>query len=201
MKRELVDNDFNNNFIIWARGVDKTIFNSSYRSKTIHPRPYLLYVGRVSIEKNIEAFLKLDFPEHDKIVVGNGPDLERLEKEYNHRQDIKFVGAQFGNDLASWYAGADCFVFPSKTDTYGIVMIESLCCGTPVAGYPVTGPNDIITCDMFGDVSENLQIAVESVLFTDKLYPEWRAEREQKAQKMFSWDNCADIFINSLVKR
>jgi glycosyltransferase involved in cell wall biosynthesis len=194
MEHELKQKKFKNKFTVWSRGVDSSIFNSSSKAKTIYRRPYLLYVGRVSVEKNIEAFLSLNSPEHDKVVVGNGPDLARLQKQYSGRDDIIFAGAQFGKDLASWYAGADCFVFPSKTDTYGIVMIESLCCGTPVAGYTVTGPMDVLVRPEFGEAFDNLDHAVYCILCDLKFY-----DCEKMAQEMFSWDKCVDIFINSLV--
>lgn len=134
--------------------------------------------------------------------MGDGPDLQRLKRENYHREDILFVGAQFGKELASWYAGADCFVFPSKTDTYGIVMIESLCCGTPIAGYNVTGPIDIVDREIFGSTFECLQYAVEDVLNCQSSeYAASRDQREKISQKEFTWKNCATIFANSLVPR
>jgi glycosyltransferase involved in cell wall biosynthesis len=199
MRNELIAKGFNNSFIVWARGVDETVFNSSTKQKLA--KPYLLYVGRVSVEKNIDAFMKLDFPDHIKVIVGDGPDLARLKSENEHRQDILFVGVKFGKDLAAWYAGADCFVFPSKTDTYGIVMIESLCCGTPVAGYDVTGPVDIITRPEFGEAYPHLQTAVEIVLDEFKHDPDRRQQCEDLSRQMFTWYNCASIFAKSLVAK
>ncbi len=200
MRDELKNNNFNNCFTVWSRGVDATIFNSS--QKKILAKPYLLYVGRVSVEKNIDAFFALDFPDHIKVVVGDGPDLERLKQENDHRSDIVFTGVKFGKDLAAWYAGAECFVFPSKTDTYGIVMIEALCCGTPVAGYDVTGPIDVVDRSAFGYTSICLQDAVETVLYnTTTQYATTRKDREKISQERFTWKNCATIFANSLVAR
>ena len=104
------------------------------------PRPVFLYVGRVAVEKNIRAFLDLDLP-GSKVVVGDGPQLPALRREYPR---VQFLGARFGEALARAYAGADAFVFPSLTDTFGLVMLEALACGTPVAAFPVTGPLDVL---------------------------------------------------------
>ena len=126
----------------WTRGIDTNVFKPAL---TAHPvladlqRPILLSVGRVAIEKNLESFL--DAPvAGTKVVVGEGPALAQLQKQY---PDAIFMGS-FGSELAQAYAAADVFVFPSKTDTFGLVMIEALACGVPVAGYPVPGPLDII---------------------------------------------------------
>ena len=104
------------------------------------PRPIFLYVGRVAVEKNIRAFLDLDLP-GSKVVVGDGPQLDALRRDY---PAVRFTGARFGAALARAYAGADVFVFPSLTDTFGLVLLEALACGTPVAAFPVTGPLDVL---------------------------------------------------------
>ncbi len=123
----------------WGRGVDLASFGPGIEPPDLYwrlERPIQLYVGRVAVEKNIEAFLRCRHP-GSKVVVGDGPALARLKKEF---PDAHFLGRQSGAALASCYAGADVFVFPSRTDTFGLVMIEALACGTPVAAYPVTGP-------------------------------------------------------------
>ena len=128
---------------------------------TFYPREkkcidnYILYVGRVSKEKNLEAFLNLPTQE-SKVVVGPGPMLDVYKATY---KDVEFVGPKFGNELAQFYSDASVFVFPSKTDTYGIVMIEAMACGTPVAAYPVTGPIDVIEPNLNGCVNEDLEKA------------------------------------------
>ena len=124
---------------IWPRGVDLDQFNTSvppHEAMTGLPRPILLNVGRVAVEKNIEAFLDLDVP-GSKVVVGGGPALDKLKADYPR---VLFLGPKHGAELASTYASADVFVFPSRTDTFGLVNIEALACGLPVAAYPVAGP-------------------------------------------------------------
>ena len=119
----------------WSRGVDLDLFRPEPREDWGLPRPVFLYVGRVAVEKNIGAFLDLDLP-GSKVVVGGGPILSRLRREY---PDVLFTGPRYGEALARAYAGADVFVFPSLTDTFGLVLLEALACGTPVAAFPVTG--------------------------------------------------------------
>jgi glycosyltransferase involved in cell wall biosynthesis len=121
----------------------------------------LLYVGRVSKEKNIEKFCELDIPDTTKIVVGDGPARKCLEKKY---PNVNFVGYKFGEELARYYQRADVFVFPSKVDTFGIVILESMACGTPVAGYNVTGPKDQIINGINGYIDNNLETAVKKCL-------------------------------------
>jgi glycosyltransferase involved in cell wall biosynthesis len=124
----------------WSRGVDLALFKPDPREQWDLPRPIFLHVGRVAVEKNIAAFLDLDLP-GSKIVVGGGPILERLRREY---PNVLFTGPLRDESLARAYAGADVFVFPSLTDTFGLVLLEALACGTPVAGFPVTGPIDVL---------------------------------------------------------
>ena len=158
------------------------------------PRPVLLNVGRVAPEKNLEAFLSLKVP-GTKVVVGDGPALESLRKRY---PDTVFLGSLSGEDLASAYRAADCFVFPSLTDTFGLVVIEALACGVPVAAYPVPGPVDILGArgrghdDAFpsrvGAVSEDLAEAIATAL---------QADRKAAAifARQFSWEIATDQFL------
>lgn len=123
-------------------------------------KPTALFVGRVAIEKNIEAFLDMPW-EGLKIVVGDGPSLTFLSNKY---PDVMFVGRKVGQELAKWYRSADIFAFPSRTDTFGIVLIEALSCGIPVAAYPVPGPRDIITAPLLGALDEDLSLAAQKAL-------------------------------------
>ena len=127
------------------------------------PRPIQLYVGRVAVEKNVEAFLTVDSP-GTKVIVGDGPAKATLSAQF---PEARFMGALFGAELAAAYAGADVFVFPSRTDTFGLVMIEALACGTPVAAYPVTGPIDIVT-PTTGALDEELDVAIDRALACDR---------------------------------
>ena len=145
----------------WSRGVDHNRFRPMSMSVFSHlPKPHFVYVGRVSVEKNIEAFLKLDLP-GSKIVVGGGPQLHTLEKMY---PEVVFTGPKQGDDLVAHYASADVFVFPSLTDTFGNVLLEALSCGTPVAAYPVMGPLDVIGTSGAGVLDQNLQRAALGAL-------------------------------------
>jgi glycosyltransferase involved in cell wall biosynthesis len=123
----------------------------------------MLYVGRIAVEKNIDAFLKAEHP-GTKVLVGDGPARERLEREY---PDTLFLGKLSGRALAGAYAGADVFVFPSRTDTFGVVMIEALACGTPVAAYPVNGPIDVVHPGV-GALDEDLSVAIADALACDR---------------------------------
>ncbi|MEM7250012.1 MAG: glycosyltransferase family 1 protein [Pseudomonadota bacterium] len=148
------------NLAIWARGVDATQFQPYPESILDVPRPVLLYVGRVAVEKNIDAFLDLAHP-GTKVVVGEGPAMNRLQSRY---PDTMFVGAKVGEELGRYYASADVFVFPSLTDTFGIVMLEAMACGVPVAAFPVTGPIDVIEQGSTGIMDDDLDVAVERAL-------------------------------------
>ena len=144
---------------LWSRGVDAQLFNPERRKeldKELNlPRPIFLSVGRVAVEKNIEAFLKLDLP-GTKLVVGDGPARAQLERQY---PDAVFVGSKQGEELAEYYASADVFVFPSRTDTFGLVLLEALACGTPVAAYPAPAPRDVIGAAPVGALDEDLKAA------------------------------------------
>jgi glycosyltransferase involved in cell wall biosynthesis len=140
---------------LWTKGVDTSLFNPDKRTKLPYGSPVFLYVGRVAVEKNIEAFLRLDLP-GSKVVVGEGPSLELLKSTY---KDVTFLGARFGLELATLFASADVFVFPSRTDTFGLVLLEALASGTPVAAFPVTGPIDVIGNAPVGVLDGDLQVA------------------------------------------
>ncbi len=150
----------------WGRGVDLTQFTPYAPPPALYaklPRPIQLYVGRVAVEKNIEAFLASEI-KGSKVIVGDGPARERLQSRY---PDAHFLGTMNGAALAGAYAGADVFVFPSLTDTFGLVMIEALACGTPVAAYPVSGPVDIVTNDV-GALAGDLESAIALALTRDR---------------------------------
>ena len=150
----------------WSRGVDLRAFSpdaAHHPALAALPRPILLYVGRVAIEKNVEAFLSCGHP-GSKVVVGDGPALVALTSRF---PDVHFLGALDGAMLAGAYAGADVFVFPSRTDTFGLVMIEALASGTPVAAYPVSGPIDIVT-PTTGALDDDLDQAIAVALTRDR---------------------------------
>lgn len=148
------------NVVIWSRGVDTVRFRPYEKEYLPDPRPISLYAGRVAVEKNLQAFLDLDLP-GTKYVVGDGPDLDPLSRQY---RDVRFVGMQHGETLVRHLAAADVFVFPSRTDTFGLVMLEAMACGVPVAAYPVTGPKDVIEDGVNGALDEDLGRAVRRAL-------------------------------------
>lgn len=174
----------------WGRGVDLANFRPGLDP---HPAmaelegPVQLYVGRVAVEKNLEAFLASKHP-GTKVVVGDGPVRAGLAAKY---PQARFLGPMFGAELASAYAAADVFVFPSKTDTFGLVMIEALACGTPVAAYPVTGPVDILTPET-GAMDEDLDVAIAAALTKD------RAACAEYGGS-FTWEASAHQFLMALV--
>ena len=143
---------------IWGRGVDTNRFRP--RRRTARQRPKLLYVGRVAKEKNVEALLEIDMCA-DKVVVGDGPELAMLRRRY---PEAHWRGYLYGGDLTASYADADVFVFPSRTDTFGLVMLEAMACGTPVAAYPVTGPKDVIVEGVNGALDVDLDKAIDRAL-------------------------------------
>ncbi|MFO0775702.1 MAG: glycosyltransferase family 1 protein [Nitrospiraceae bacterium] len=159
MRARLMERGFAN-LELWARGVDTALFRPQSKSYLPGPRPIAMYMGRVAVEKNIEAFLNLDLP-GSKYVVGDGPDLEQLRRRY---PTVSFVGQQLGQDLAAHVAAADVFVFPSRTDTFGLVLLEAMACGVPVAAYPVTGPIDVVQDGKTGVLDNDLQRAVFGAL-------------------------------------
>ena len=174
--------------VVWTRGANHGAFQNPKKINLEYKRPIYLYVGRVSIEKNIRAFLDLDL-EGTKLVVGKGPDLDKLKKEY---PEAIFKGERTNGELASYFASSDVFVFPSKTDTFGIVIIEALKCGLPVAAYPVAGPKDIFNGTNIGSLNNDLKKAALEALKSD------RSACIEHAKK-YTWENCAKIFLNSAV--
>ncbi len=189
LRRELAARGFRN-VRAWTRGVDLAQFQPSASADVGCARPVFLYVGRVAVEKNLSAFLSLDLP-GTKLVVGDGPQLGALARAH---PDAVFLGARHGTALAQAYAAADVFVFPSLTDTFGLVLLESLACGTPVAAYPVTGPADVLegAAAGVGALDSDLRAAALRALGGDRAACRAHAER-------FSWRSCADAFLGNLV--
>ena len=189
MVNDLVDHGFDGTVIPWTRGVDREIFNPSYRTETVVNHPILVCVSRVSKEKNLDAFCELDYPNAMKIMVGDGPYRKELEKKY---PDVQFVGFKTGKDLAKYYAMADVFVFPSRWETFGIVMIEAMACGTPVAAYPAPGPMDVIREGSTGFMEKDLSTAVYRCLGLDR-------DKVLEYSMEWSWEHCWKIFKDNLV--
>ncbi|MDX2235181.1 MAG: glycosyltransferase family 1 protein [Hyphomonadaceae bacterium] len=191
MKAQLEERGIRN-LTVWSRGVDTELFNPGRRGADggVYAglaRPVFVYVGRVAVEKNIEAFLKLDLP-GSKVVVGGGPQKEDLEQRY---PEARFTGPKFGEELAQHYADADVFVFPSFTDTFGLVILEAMAAGTPVAGFNAPGPKDIIPGSNAGAVSDDLREACLQALTMDRAVTRAYAEK-------FSWRACAEDFLRNL---
>lgn len=183
MRKRLIDRGFSN-VNVWGRGVDTSIFKADNPQWLDLQEPILLNMGRVAVEKNIEAFLQLDLP-GSKVVVGDGPDLDMLKKRY---PDVLFTGSKFGEELASWVAAADVFVFPSKTDTFGLVLLEAMACGVPIAAYPVTGPNDVVIDGVTGILNEDLGEAITIAAL--HLNPQDCIDYATKN----SWHACSEVF-------
>ncbi len=175
----------------WTRGVDTALFRPRPKDAGEDmrglPRPVFAYVGRVAVEKNIAAFLDLDLP-GSKVVIGGGPQLAALSRRH---PQVRFLGPRTGENLARHFAAADVFVFPSLTDTFGLVMLEALACGVPVAAFPVPGPADIVTPET-GVLSQDLRAAALAAL--ERSPAACRALAES-----YSWRRCADIFRGHLV--
>lgn len=172
----------------WIRGVDTALFRPVAPADLNLPGPILMYVGRLAVEKNIEAFLSIDRP-GTKVVVGDGPARAALERRF---PEAVFLGPRVGEALVAHYCAADVFVFPSKTDTLGLVMLEALACGTPVAAYPVPGPNDVIGVSGAGVLDENLGTAIDGALNIPAA-----ACLDHAAN--FDWDVSAGQFLRNLV--
>jgi glycosyltransferase involved in cell wall biosynthesis len=171
----------------WTRGVDTEIF----RPQTVRlfgtDGPVFLYAGRVAVEKNLEAFLRLELPGR-KVVVGAGPMLDVLAARY---RDVVFTGKKTGADLSACYASADAFVFPSLTDTFGIVLLEAMASGLPIAAYPVTGPIDIVVDGVTGCLDRHLQKACLAALALDR-------EKVREHAMGFGWDTTARLFLSNI---
>lgn len=172
----------------WVRGVDTKLFRPLTPVPLDLPRPIQLYVGRLAVEKGLEDFLELDTP-GTKVLVGEGPQRAELEKRY---PDAVFLGARFGDELVAHYCAADVFVFPSRTDTLGLVMLEALACGVPVAGFPVQGPLDVVGSSGTGHLSEDLAAAIDAAIGIDP------ARCRQRAME-HSWDQSVQEFEANLV--
>jgi glycosyltransferase involved in cell wall biosynthesis len=171
----------------WTRGVDTKLFHPGNPATLDLPRPIFMTVGRVAVEKNLDAFLSLDLP-GTKVVVGDGPQRAELERRF---RCAKFLGEKKGEELTSLVAAADVFVFPSLTDTFGVVQLEALACGTPVAAFPVTGPLDVIADHPIGALDRDLCVAsLRALTMSRETCRGFALER--------SWENCARQFINHL---
>jgi glycosyltransferase involved in cell wall biosynthesis len=187
LERELAARGFVN-LARWRRGVDTDLFRPRARDLLPWPRPIAVYVGRVAIEKNIDAFLGMPW-KGSKVVVGDGPERARLEAAY---PEAHFVGFRLGEDLAAHFAAADVMVFPSLTDTFGLVNLQAMACGVPVAAFPVTGPIDVIEDGVTGALDADLGRAAVRALSIDPAACRAQALRS-------GWDACTREFEANLV--
>lgn len=188
MVSELKARGFNQSIKSWTRGVDRIMFTPDVDKRPLGKTLNIVCVSRVSQEKGLDDFCKLNIHNAKLTVVGDGPYRKELEKRYPH---VNFVGKKLGKSLVQFYKDADVFVFPSKADTFGVVIIEALATGTPVAAYPVTGPNDIIEQGVNGVLHNNLNIAVTECLKLDRA-------TVYKSSKHWTWENCYLQFIEFL---
>jgi glycosyltransferase involved in cell wall biosynthesis len=189
VQQDLEANGFTN-VVLWSRGVELDIFKPRKCDKLNTEPPIFLYVGRVAVEKNIEAFLALDLP-GSKWVAGAGPALAGIRARY---PGVNFLGVLNQQELAEVYASADVFVFPSRTDTFGLVLLEAMACGLPVAAYPVTGPLDVIGDSRAGVMHEDLRTACLAAL-------ELRREDAAAYARKFSWRSATEQFLSHLHPR
>jgi glycosyltransferase involved in cell wall biosynthesis len=189
LRRELESRGFSR-IKAWSRGVDTDLFRPGRRPALELPRPVFLYVGRVAIEKNLEAFLAMPIAGGTRLVVGDGPQRARLERRW---PEARFVGAKVGEDLAAHYAAADVLVFPSLTDTFGLVLLEALAAGLPVAAYPVPGPLDVLGSSACGVLDLDLAAAAQRALLIPR-------ERCRRLALGFSWRSCAEQFLANLCR-
>lgn len=176
------------NLVRWQRGVDSELFRPREKGFLDWPRPIAAYVGRLAVEKNIDAFLAMPW-DGTKLLIGDGPERARLQRRYPH---ARFVGYRHGEDLACHLAAADVMVFPSRTDTFGLVNLEALACGVPVAAYPVPGPIDIVEEGVTGALDENLAAAARRALGVSPAACRERALRSD-------WEACTRQFESNLV--
>ena len=187
MRKDLAARGFKN-LSAWRRGVDTEVFKPPPKEFLTLPRPIAAYVGRVAVEKNIDAFLQMAWS-GSKIVIGDGPERARLQAQH---PETVFTGYRFGEDLARHLAAADVMVFPSHTDTFGLVNLEAMACGVPVAAFPVTGPIDVIEDGVTGALDPDLAAAARRAL---KLDPRTCRERAVKS----GWDVSTREFEGNLV--
>jgi 1,2-diacylglycerol 3-alpha-glucosyltransferase/glucuronosyltransferase len=187
MRNQLAERGFKN-LAHWHRGVDTTLFKPRDKAFLQYPRPIAAYVGRVAVEKNVDAFLRMPWT-GTKVVIGDGPELPRLKAQF---PNAVYAGFRFGEDLATQLAAADVFVFPSLTDTFGLVNLEAMACGVPVAAYPVTGPIDVVEDGVTGALDQDLERAAHRALTIDPRACRLRAERS-------GWDVCTREFEMNLV--
>jgi 1,2-diacylglycerol 3-alpha-glucosyltransferase/glucuronosyltransferase len=186
LQQELAARGFNK-LGFWTRGVDTDLFNPDEPAALDFPRPIFLAMGRVAVEKNLEAFLSLDLP-GTKVVIGDGPQKASLAQKY---PQARFLGEKTGRDLSAHLAAADVFVFPSLTDTFGVVQLEALACGTPVAAFPVTGPKDVIADYPIGALDNDLRSAcLRALSMSREICRSFALGR--------SWENSARQFIGNL---
>lgn len=188
LMKELGERGFNN-LGMWTRGVDTELFKPDRAIALDFPRPIFICVGRVALEKNLDAFLSLDLP-GTKVVIGKGPMAAELKTRY---PDAKFLGQLENGTLASHLAAADVFVFPSRTDTFGIVQLEALASGVPIAAFPVTGPQDVIGAHPVGMLSEDLRAACLGALKVSR-------EACRAFALNYAWENSARQFIGHVRK-
>ncbi len=188
VQRELAGRGLTN-LVRWTRGVNTQLFRPRPKEFLQLPRPIAAYAGRLAIEKNVEAFLRMSWP-GSKIVIGDGPQRHRLEQQY---PTVRFVGYRFADDLAAHIAAADVLVFPSRTDTFGLVNLEAMACGVPVAAYPVTGPIDVVEDGLTGALDTDLGRAALRALQIDPAACRASAVRR-------GWDSCARQFEGHLVE-
>lgn len=172
---------------LWGRGVDANLFQPRVVPSPGDPGPIWLYAGRVAVEKSVEDFLRLDLP-GTKWVAGDGPARADLERRF---PEARFWGMMRPESLARLYAAADCFVFPSRTDTYGLVLLEALACGLPVAAYPVAGPADVVTDGAVGVLDEDLALAARGAVRLDR-------EACREFALKHSWRACAEKFLEAV---
>ncbi len=187
VRRELRRRGFRH-LVQWGRGVDTELFRPRSDVRLPYPGPILVCVGRVAVEKGVADFCRAPVA-GTKIVVGDGPLLADLRRRY---PSVVFTGFRYGEDLARLIAGADCLVFPSRTDTFGLVMLEGMAAGLPVAAYPVTGPVDVVREGVTGCLRTDLGAAIEAALRLDR-----RACREQALE--YRWENATRQFLDNLV--
>ncbi len=187
VRNQLAERGFRN-LVRWQRGVDTQLFTPGPKDFLELPRPIATYVGRVAIEKNIEAFLRMPW-EGTKLVIGDGPELPRLRAQF---PGAVYAGFRFGEDLARHLAASDVFVFPSLTDTFGLVNLEAMACGVPVAAFPVAGPIDVVEDGVTGALDEDLARAARRAMTLDPQPCRDRALRS-------SWESCSREFESNLV--